>query len=156
MTENRDNLLSFRPGDQTYLAGPEQPYFCFSATLRVFGDQLDLDAITSALETAPTSFHRKGERRSPRSPEFKHDMWCLESPLSEDEPLGRHLEWLYENLSLKFDYLISLKESAAVDIFCGYRSNSATAGFSVEHQALKIFEALDVPFDVSVIVLEDE
>ena len=156
MTEDRDNLHSFRSGDQPISLVPEKPYFCFSACLRIFGDQLDLDAITAALDVDPTSFHRKGERRSPRSPPYKHDMWCLDAPLSEEEPLGRHLSWLYKTLRLKLDYLISLKDLATVDVFCGYRSNSPTAGFSVEHQALMIFEALDIPFCVSVIVLEDE
>jgi hypothetical protein len=43
---------------------------------------------------------------------------------------------------------------AKVDVFCGYRSNSQIAGFAVEHHALKLFLALEVPFGVSIITLE--
>ncbi|MBZ0111168.1 MAG: DUF4279 domain-containing protein [Thermoanaerobaculia bacterium] len=156
MTEDRDNVLSFRSGHQRNPVEPEKPHSFYSATLRVFGDHLDLNAITSALGIAPTDHHHKGERKGPSSPPYEHDMWCLDAPASAEEPLGRHLSRLYETLESKLDYLISLKASATVEISCGCRSKDPTAGFSVEHQALRIFEALDIPCDISMTVLDDE
>ena len=59
----------------------EADYFAYSATLRVFGDDLDLNEITRRMGIQPTRFHWKGERQGPRSPEFRHDHW---SYLSSD------------------------------------------------------------------------
>ena len=43
-----------------------------------------------------------------------------------------------------------------MDVFCGYRSNSQTAGFQVGPGSLELFVRLEVPFGVSVIVIPDE
>jgi hypothetical protein len=48
---------------------PDEPdYFGYSATLRIFGDNLDLDDITINLGVPPSHVHRKGEKKGPRSP----------------------------------------------------------------------------------------
>lgn len=39
-----------------------------------------------------------------------------------------------------------------MDVFCGYRSSSGTAGFEVSPKSLEMFVELDIPFGVSVIV----
>jgi len=134
----------------------DAPYFCFTAALRIFGRNLDLEGISRRLGLEPTQVHREGERRGPRSPVYEHDMWLLDAPLHESEPLERHLEWLYSVLRPHFEYLKDLKRQATVDVFCGYRSNSGTAGFQVSHEALRLFAELEVPFGVSVIVIPDD
>lgn len=153
--DDRDNILPFvtRP---TAVPDDEKPYFCFSATLRIFGHGLDLDAITRDLGIEPTHIHREGERRNPNAKPWPHDMWMLESPLDETRPLGEHLDWLYERLQVHVAYLKALKSDAMVDIFCGYRSNSDTAGFEVAYPSLRLFAELEVPFGVSVIVVGDD
>jgi hypothetical protein len=155
--KNGGKVLPFRqPEREEVIYEVENPYFCFSATLRIFGQNLDLDAITERLGVHPSHVHRKGERRGPRSPEYKHDMWSLKAPLPEETALEDHLEWLHHALAPQFTYLKELKQAAQVDIFCGYRSNSATAGFEVDYRALQLFFDLEVPFSVSVIVIEDD
>lgn len=165
--ENDDNVLPFAPpAPRSAAAGNDDAgnadtdpslYFCFSATLRIFGKDLDLDAISAVLGLEPTAVIRQGDVRRPASRGL-HDRngWLLSSPLGELQPLDEHIEWLYEKLHPHFDYLKGLKEHAMVDIFCGYRSNSDTAGFVVAHRSLRLFVELEVPFGVSVIVIGDD
>ena len=131
----------------------EEPeyWFNYSATLRIFGDIGDLDAITAELGVTPTHTHRRGESRRPVLPNgYEHDMWSYAAPVPEDRPLQVHLEALWRVVRPHVAYLKGLKERLTVDVFCGYRSNCGTAGFEVDHRALILFTELEVPFGVSV------
>jgi hypothetical protein len=133
----------------------EEPeyWFKYSATLRIFGEIGDLDAITAELGVTPTHIHRRGERRRPSSPTpYHHDMWSYIATVPEDRPLQVHLEALWRVVRPHVAYLKALKERLTVDVFCGYRSNCSTAGFEVDHRALVIFTELEVPFGVSVTI----
>lgn len=135
--------------------GTEEPYFCYSATLRIWGDIPDLDAISRRLGIVPTHAHPKGERRGPRSPEYRHDHWSYTAPVAVERPLEDHILALWEAVRQHVDYLKSLKETLSVDVFCGYRSNSQTASFQVGHECLEMFVQLEIPFGVSVTVIPD-
>jgi hypothetical protein len=129
-------------------------YFHFGATLRIFGDISDLDAVSAELGVTPSHTHRRGERRRPTSVNcYEHDMWSYSAPVPEDRPLQDHLEALWRVVRPHVPYLKGLKERLAVDVFCGYRSNCNTAGFQVDHRALVIFTELEVAFGVSVIIM---
>ena len=130
----------------------EANYFCFSATLRIHGDGVPFGEISRRLGVRPTSLHRKGEQRGPRSPAYRDDAWHYQPPLPEAEPLERHIEALWQVVRPAVDYLKGLKRRFKVDVFCGYRSNCDTAGFEVSHKCLELFTALEVPFGVSVII----
>jgi hypothetical protein len=130
----------------------EDLYFRFSATLRIFGSIANPDELTERLGLLPTHLHRKGEQRTPHSAPYEHDMWSYKADVSPERPLGEHLLVLRRSIGSHVDYLKRLKEHLTVDVFCGYRSNSGTAGFKVEYEAFEIFRDLEVPFDVSVII----
>jgi hypothetical protein len=129
----------------------EALYFCFSATLRIHGDEIPFDEITGRLGVQPTHLHRKGERNGPRSA-YSDDAWHYEPALCETEPLERHIEALWQVVRPHVDYLKALKRHFKVDVFCGYRSNCDHAGIQVSHRCLELFVALEVPFGVSVII----
>ena len=155
MIDDESKVLPFRPRAAAKAGDSEELYFSFSATLRIFGTGLDLDAITARLGLQPTHVHRAGEQRTSRAKPYEHDMWYVDAPLPEAAPLEQHIEWLYQAVAPHIAWLKELKSSATVDVFCGYRSNSTTAGFEVDHRALRLFQELEVPFGVSVIVFED-
>ncbi|WP_250465104.1 DUF4279 domain-containing protein [Microbulbifer litoralis] len=130
----------------------EELYFNYSATLRIFSESgIDFEEIESVLGVEPTRRHKKGDRWRVGSTEYKQDMWCLDSGLDEEVSLEKHLFALWEVLKPHKDYLLSLKTKAKVDVFCGYRSSSHTAGVNVSHQALEIFRELEVDFGLSII-----
>jgi hypothetical protein len=79
-------------------------------------------------------------------------MWMYKAPVPEERPLGEHLQALWAVVRPHVAYLKELKDRLTVDVFCGYRSSSCTAGFEVGHQALEVFAALEVPLSVSVII----
>jgi hypothetical protein len=130
----------------------EPVYFCFSATLRIAGNDLDIDKITRKMGILPTHSHRKGERRSRGAPPWQHDMWSYTPPIDEAQPLHEHIMALWNAVRPHMSYLRNLKQKYHVDIFCGYRSNSDTAGFDVDYQCLGLFAELEVPFGISVII----
>src|SRR5205823_2989675 len=99
-------------------------YRNFSASLRIFGEIPDLDAISSHLGVPPTYTHRRGERRSKKAAPFEHDAWIFEAPVAPDRPLDEHLLELWRLLKPHAAYLRGLKRTFAVDVFCGYRSSS--------------------------------
>lgn len=141
-------LRGFFDGDE-----PNEPnYFKFSATLRVDGDAVPFEQIERAVGVSPTHAHRKGERRGPRSSEYRDDAWHYQPPVPESEPLARHIEALWEVVRPAVGFLKELKSWCKVDVFCGYRSNCDTAGFEVPHTCLELFAALEVPFGVSVVI----
>ena len=130
----------------------EELYFNYSATLRIFSESgVDFEEIEKTLGVLPTRKHRVGERRGPKSPPYKHDMWSLESGLDEEEKLEDHLFALWGIIKPHKNYLLALKDTAKVDVFCGYRSSSHTAGVDVSYRALELFRELEIDFSLSII-----
>ena len=132
---------------------PDEPdYFAHSASLRIFGDDLDFNAIERALGVSPTRTRRKGDRAGPRSPAAKRDASFFEPDLPEDRPLHEHIDALWSAIHHAAPFLRDLKSTADIDVFLGYRSNIDHAGFEVPHSSLEMFRVLEIPFGVSVIV----
>jgi hypothetical protein len=132
---------------------PDEPSsFTFCATLRIHGEAVPFSEIEQALGVAATHTHRKGDRRGPRSPEYRDDAWHYSPPVDESAALACHIEALWAVVAPAVEFLKGLKARYKVDVFCGYRSNRDTAGFEVPHTCLKLFTALEIPFEVSVIV----
>lgn len=130
----------------------EENYFAYSATLRISGDRLDFEDISRSLRLSPTYSHRKGDRPGPRSPGYTQDMWAYSPPVPRDHPLAEHIDALWADIQHAKDYLRALKETAAVDVFLGYRSNVDTAGIEFPHTCLAMFVELEIPFGVSIII----
>lgn len=130
----------------------DEPYFAFMASLRIFGDALDLDSITTSMGLKPTHTHRRGDSRRPGGPPYRDDAWFYSSGLPEAASLDAHLQSLWSDVAPARAFLLSLKANNRVDVFCGYRSNSDHAGFEVQPKSLLIFTELEIPFGVSVII----
>lgn len=141
-------MKGFLDGDEP----DEEIYFAYSATLRIFGNIEDLNDITINLGFEPTSFHKKGERRGPKSSPYQHDMWSYEAQIDEDVDLEKHIDELWTKLKPHKEYLLELKKALTVDVFLGYRSNSDTAGIEVPYTSLEMFTELKIPFGLSIIV----
>ena len=124
----------------------------FSATLRISGDGLDTDEISRTLGLTPTHAHRKGEQRKPHSKTWPKDAWHYKAPVDSERPLDEHIMAIWNAIRPHVPYLRDLKRKFKVDFFCGYRSNSSTAGFEVDYRCLGLFAELEMPFGVSVII----
>jgi hypothetical protein len=130
----------------------EKYFFAYSASLRIFGDIPDMDAISATLGLAPTHSHRRGERRRGNGAPYPHDMWSYDASVDKSEPLGKHIDALWASLKPHKKYLLELKKSLTVDVFLGYRSDCDHAGVEVPHTSLEIFRELEIPFGLSIII----
>ncbi|MDG3002467.1 DUF4279 domain-containing protein [Paludisphaera mucosa] len=123
-----------------------------SAILRIFGTIADLDEITRTLGLIPTHFHRRGDRqRVPALGDYEHDMWSYSPPVPAEEPLDVHIQTLWAHIAPHTDYLLGLKRTLTVDVFCCLASPGAQ-GIEVSHRSLEMFTRLEVPFGVSLVV----
>ena len=136
----------------------KEPVFRFSASLRIMEAGHLHDEISRKTGIAPTQSHQAGDLAFPGTKITKvrkQSLWCLSSPLDRSLELTAHLEWLWEKISLYADYFRSLVEGGIrMDVFCGYRANSDTAGFSIKPRALRIVHELQIPLEVSVIIYD--
>jgi hypothetical protein len=130
----------------------EETYLHFSASLRITGDALDFGEFEAVLGVRATHSHRKGEKKGPRSPPFRNDMWSYRAPVNESEAPAKHIDALWAALTPHTAYLLDLKTRAKVDVFMGYRSNHDFAGIEIPHASLELFRQLQMSFSLSIIV----
>lgn len=131
----------------------EEIYFAYSATLRIFGEISDINAISTKLGILPTHIHRQGDKAGPNSPGYPHDMWTYKAPIDESDPVEEHIDFLWAKIKPCKNYLIDLKQYLKVDVFLGYRSNCDCAGIEISHKSLEIFTELNIPFSMSIIIV---
>jgi hypothetical protein len=130
----------------------EEPYFAYSATLRISGHIPDLDAITRTLGLAPTQALHKGDRVRPRSAPLNYDCWHYQPLIPESEHLALHINALWAAIKPNRDYIKALKSQATVDVFLGYRTNCDHAGLELPYQCMELFTELEIAFGVSIII----
>ncbi len=131
-------------------------YFRFTASLIISGEIDDFEELTNIVGVSPVHAHRKGEKRSETSRPYPSDLWRYTPKISKEKSLSCHLNALWSDIGRNCESIKALKEILNVSVFCGYRSDCDHAGFEVEHKSLEIFQKLEVPFSVSVIVIPPE
>ncbi len=134
----------------------EELRFNYSASLRIFGNDLDFDLINNTFNIQPTHMHKKGEyyklnSKNVREP-FDNDMWLFSATVSEEKCFDEHIQSLWNVFKTHKEFLLKLKEKYTVDLFCGYRSNCDNTGFEISPESLEIFIELKIPFGVSIII----
>lgn len=136
----------------------QEPIFLFTATFRIKSAGGLHEEISQTIGISPTECHIRGEKMEPESESrnpgtWDDDLWAITSPLSKEIGLSGHLRWLWGILSPHEDYLERLVgEGLEMSISCVYRSDSETAGFSLEADALAVACELNVPLEVSVVI----
>lgn len=130
-----------------------------SATLRIFGETLDPDALTELLKRPPTSSYKVGDRISPRVAALrKQGMWRLESPLSRTATLSDQILELLSQLSSEASVWEEITRKHKADIYCGIDirlPNSGTELTAATVAALAV-RKLSVQFDFYALPEEDE
>jgi hypothetical protein len=67
-------------------------------TLALYCEDLDPDEVSRALGVQPTSAHRRGERKGPRSPAYRKGAWLLTEEGHEAEHVAPVIERLLRQL----------------------------------------------------------
>jgi hypothetical protein len=128
-------------------------FFCYSATLRIFSDEVvNVDEISQYLSISPTHSHVKGEPRLKKI--WGNSMWIFDSvpTIDEETNLDIHLQYLWNTFRPVKKKLFKLKERYQVDVLCEYRSNCDTAGVVAVPSCLEIFTELNIPMKLSVVM----
>jgi hypothetical protein len=124
------------------------------ASLRLFGDELQPDQVTSLLGVGPTDSAPKGlvvvsstgkERRAPTG------RWVLSSEgqvASRD--LQQHIEWLLKHLNGYHGSLLELPGVRSADVFCYWLSATGNGGPELSPEVLRWLAArgLTLGFDL--------
>ena len=140
------------PSSPESLEDAEEYKFAYSATLRIFGNIDDFDAISRELRLEPTHTHRRGDRPRPTAAPYKEEMWSYTAPVDRSEPLGEHIDALWARLKPHKQFLLTIKQSLTVDIFLGYHSDCDHAGVEVPPSSLEVFTQLGIPFSLSIVL----
>lgn len=120
------------------------------ASIRVFGKQLDFQAISDALGIDRFESHRVGERGL-GGRVYGEDMWSVDSPYPRTHPLDVHLRWLNKALLPHHGYVRTLKRTYEVSSYCGISVDGDHCQFQVSSKALALFVDLGLDMDISLV-----
>jgi len=120
------------------------------ASIRIFGEGLDFEAVSRGIGFPPSGSHRKGDRDL-IGRAFDKDMWRLDSPLSPTEPLDAHLKVLRTMLSPRNDFLRSIKEFYEVSSYVGLTITGNAGQFSVSAESLRLWVELAISMELGIV-----
>jgi hypothetical protein len=136
-----------------------ETYHEFSARLQIFSEN-DFNVISewdNISGLVATKKGKKGDDIPERiNKQWEYNYWCLESlpDIDRNEPLSKHLTWLWDQVKPNKNKLLDFKKVSGVkiNIFCSYTSNCDYSGFGVDADAMKIFSELGIGLEVSTII----
>jgi hypothetical protein len=123
-------------------------------TLALYAEDLDPDAVTRMLGAQPTHAHRRGERRSERSPPHKQGAWLLTvkgtAPTGPDELM--HL--LFERLPAEREFWKQLCDSYTVKISVGVFQEEWNRGFDLRAETVALLARTGAAIDFDLYLSE--
>lgn len=122
-------------------------------SLRVFGESLDPETITSLLGHSPTTAEKKGHKRISKSGHesiAKRGSWRLEAPRSDEGSLESQIEWILSRLTDDLDLWKRVTEAYKVDLFCGLFLKSINRGLTLSPETLFAIgqRGIQIGFDI--------
>jgi len=123
------------------------------ATLCIYHDDLNPDAITKALGLEPSSSHRRGDVRNPKRPiPHRTGAWLLSTEGAvTSRDVRFHIDWLLERLQSKQTALSRLKtDGYQLVISCYWLSARGHGGPMIDPEAMRSIGelGLQLSFDV--------
>jgi hypothetical protein len=122
-------------------------------TFAVYGEDLDPESVSSVLACVPTSSHRRGERRGPRSPTYKGGAWFLEvrgtAPQQPEALITSLLDQLPrdESVMVKLGELFEVQLRIALHLSEWNRDFCLSAELTERIARLKVQLVFDIYFD---------
>ncbi|HEX6508988.1 MAG TPA: DUF4279 domain-containing protein [Chloroflexota bacterium] len=126
------------------------------ARLRLVGDDLDPDEVTSMLGCRPTEAARKGERRPNRSSRplyARRGIWLLQSAEDEKQPLEAHITALLDQVTADPEVWRTLQERFEVDIDVGLFLEDDNREFWLSPEVVKALGDRGIGLDVDIYAL---
>jgi len=124
------------------------------ATLRISGDDLLPDEITSLLGCAPTESHIKGEvirgKKTGREYTKKTGMWRLTAADKKPENLDEQIVELLNKLTQDLTVWSALKQRFEMDFFCGLFMENTNEGGSLSAESLLALGARGIELSLDI------
>lgn len=123
------------------------------AALRIVGDDLSPDEVSTLLGVSPTrSFARGDELRHRRVPTrvAKFGLWTLEAPETQPADIDTQVNKLLQPLTQEFEVWHGLAERFGVDLFCGWFMRYGNEGLSIAPGTLKALADRHVVLDLDI------
>ena len=123
------------------------------ATLCIYHDDLDPDAVTQSLGLPPSASHRRGDVRNPKRPiPYKGGAWFLTSEGAvQSRDVRYHIDWLLERVESKSSAFEQLRaKGCRLVMSCYWLSAHGHGGPMVEPEAMRRLAefGLQLAFDV--------
>ena len=137
MNQPPEKLKSSAPEGTIWFGGPVDSS---KLSLRVFGESMDLDKITSLLGHTPTKGRTKGKRAS----------WHLSAPEMNGADLNSQIDWIFSRLSKDLSIWKKITEEYQVDLFCGLFLDAPNRGISLSPETMKEISSrgIELGFDI--------
>ena len=117
------------------------PFGHSQATLRIYGDSLDPDAVSRLLGCEPTVAERKGEHivgpKTGAVRVVRTGSWRLQATRTEPEDLPAQIDELLGKLTSDLGAWAKVRETYRIDLFVGLFMNSGNNGLSISYAHLR-------------------
>ena len=125
---------------------------CSTVSLRIFGEELDLEVITNMLGRKPTKIRKKGDLTVDEKGEVTYNSvgWILESEKNDKENIGDKIRNILNSLNSDINVWKSIAGKCHVDIFCGLFLKRTNMGFMLPIDIIKMlsYRGIPVSFDI--------
>jgi len=154
---NERPTQNFPEGEQVLLR-VGGPIDSCSATLRLFGDDLDPDAVTAMLGAVPTTACRKGDitRRKVTTRVEQRGKWLLSIDHRTGTTLDAVINELLDRVTGDLGVWVELAKRFQIDLFCGLNMESWNRGLSFSPQTMKRVAERGLELGLDIYYMEDE
>lgn len=119
-------------------------------SLRVFGENLVPDEVSSLLHCQPTQSWCKGQVSSSGQHVRKNGAWFLRVEASEPENLDGQLASLFARMTSDPEAWATLAQRFDVDLFCGLFLASSNEGLSISPDILRQLGERGIEFSLDI------
>jgi len=125
-------------------------------SLAVYSDDLDPDLLTRLLGCAPSTFHRRGDRRHERSIPYSTGAWILTEESISPETVNQALRRLLMRLPDDPSLWSRLAEEHRVQLRFGIHMTGWNKGFSISNDALTRLSSMCLTFEFDLYAYDHE
>ena len=140
------------PTEEARLVSVGGPIDRVKVALRLFGDSLDPDEVTTLLQCTPSTARKKGDvipdKRYHRV--ASTGSWLLDGDPESGGDIERQIADLLNRMTTDLDIWVSLTERFKVDIFCGLFLDDCNRGFDLSPDIIRALSDrhITVGFDI--------
>jgi hypothetical protein len=126
------------------------------ATIAIYGDHLDPDAVSDLLGCLPTTAHRNGDRKTPTAVPFTSGAWLLTVEVNAPQGPDEAISELLARLPKARGAWQSITDQYSVSIRVGIHTSGWNRGFALSADVLAQLARIEVPVDFDLYLYGDE